>query len=110
MSILRIFQNRVYDLLLQERTLAQVPPSIRGTVVGMTKDRWLRHYTSLEGLDRVFNRLENKIRFKQSFKDVTQVLRSNEEAWVQDHRTFFSDITTELQQEVLISPQNGTKY
>jgi acyl carrier protein phosphodiesterase len=102
------FQARLYEMLLENLEL--IPEHVRTTIMRMTADRWLRHYSSIEGLDKVFVRLQKKVKFNQSFETVTKVLQENEARWVLEHRSFFSEVKLQLDQEAWLSPQNETKY
>ena len=99
------FEARVYPMLLDHRH--EAPQRLQSVIERMVEDTWLRHYTNTEGLVKVFNRLERKVKFPQSFSQVGELLLQFEEEWLPEHEIFFRDVSSELR---LLNPQNGVKY
>lgn len=90
------FEKRIYDTLLKAKD--DVPPRITDIMMRMISDRWLRHYTTMDGMNRVFGRLERKVKFPIKFHDAMEVLNEQIPQWRREHLIFFKDMKKTVSQ------------
>jgi acyl carrier protein phosphodiesterase len=84
------FEQRMYGHLTFE--LESLPERIQIIINGMTSSRWLRTYTSEEGMRRVIERTKMKMSRPEYVGDVMSILSDNQEEWREHHRELIIDL------------------
>lgn len=101
------FEEKTYQILIAH--LHKFPERISPVIQRMVQAKWLQQYVTIEGLQGVFNRLERKISFPQSFAAVGEIVLDRENVWGQEHLLFFQDILNQLHELGWSIPQNVVK-
>jgi acyl carrier protein phosphodiesterase len=99
------FHAYVYDVLLAQ--LALVPQRLHPQLEAMVADRWLRHYTSIEGIEHTFERLQKRVSQPNLMEGVGESLRAQQAQLMLDFDTFYPAIKAFTQTQFL-SPRNGS--
>jgi len=89
------FEKRMYRSLLSVSD--EMPSRIKLITEKMVADQWLRHYTTIDGMNKVFRRLETKVRFPVEFHEAMLVLKSHIPEWRREHLVFLKDIHKTVQ-------------
>lgn len=102
------FEHRIYTVLIDN--IIEFPQRVQPIVVRMVNAKWMQHYTSLMGIQSVFDRLERKVRFPQEFDKVSEIINDRSPEWEVDHLKFFEEIILGLQKRGWSIPQSAVKY
>lgn len=98
------FHDYAYEVLLGQ--LALVPPRLHPQLEAMVADRWLRHYTTIQGIEHTFSRLQKLVSKPTMIEGVGESLRENQAQLMQDFAVFYPAIRA-FTQEKYLSLQNG---
>lgn len=71
------FENHLYDIISSSQDL--MPLRVKQICSQMIAHRWLSQYKTKKGLEEVFNRLNNRLRFPTDLTRVLPVLHQQEE-------------------------------
>ena len=84
------FQTDVYEILLKGKH--HMPERIQNRVDRMVADRWLRHYTTLPGLEATFHRISPRLSKPYFLEGVMTSLVEQEELLNEEFLTFFPEV------------------
>lgn len=84
------FSERKYKIL--EEHLELMPPKLQKILPKMIADEWLRHYQSLEGLEKTFNRVGKRTKFTSGFDTAVVQLMNDYESLNEEFNYFFPNI------------------
>lgn len=74
-----------------------LPEILKEVFPKMKSENWLLNYGNIEGLNRTFVGMENRLEGKVHLKDVTQRLLENRAKLEEDFKLFFPDLVTYVQ-------------
>ncbi len=84
------FSNSVYSML--PKYLELMPVRIHHQVTNMVKMRWLDVYTTIDGLNSTFHRLQKRTRFINNLTDAPSFLSKNQNQLSDHFNEFFPDV------------------
>jgi acyl carrier protein phosphodiesterase len=87
---LRSYTEGVYTLLQKRQD--ELPPRLQSRMDMMINDDWLMRYTTLDGLEKTFERVGRMARFSGNFEVATQSLTNDLHLFQDDFKTFFPDL------------------
>ncbi len=87
---LRAYTEGVYALLQHRHD--ELPPTLKSKIDMMIHDDWLMRYTTLSGLEKVFERVGRMARFSGNFSAATESLTNNLPLFQADFNAFFPDL------------------
>jgi acyl carrier protein phosphodiesterase len=99
------FHEYAYKVLLEQLSL--IPLRLHSQVEAMVADRWLRHYTSIEGIGHTFMRLQRRVSQPALIDGVGESLREQQAELMLDFETFYPAIQA-FTREQFLSPRNGS--
>lgn len=87
---LRHFANRMYDSLLENQAI--LPDRLQQTLPYMIGQNWLCSYKEIDVIDKVLNRMSQRIKRENSLKHSTEELAENYDQLQADFSSFFPDL------------------
>ncbi len=90
------FANFVYNNLTDN--LHYMSPVLQNRVAAMVAHNWLMGYTTLDGLDYVFMRMQQRLKFENSFQTAAKDIEQHLEALESDFLSFFGDLRSAVRE------------
>jgi acyl carrier protein phosphodiesterase len=85
------FANRMYDALLENQTI--LPDRLQQILPFMIGQNWLCSYREIDVIDKVLNRMSQRIKRENSLEHSTEELVKNYDGFEADFNDFFPDLT-----------------
>jgi acyl carrier protein phosphodiesterase len=98
---LQTFANGIYQILASR--MADVPQYLKKRTESMVAHNWLLQYATIEGLDFVFKKMDERTRFPSRFSTATDDLMKNAAHFDRDFNTFFPDIIAHTRQSAFFA-------
>jgi acyl carrier protein phosphodiesterase len=87
---LRLFINDIYIILIKNQL--RLPKKLIQKIDIMIEDDFLMQYTTYEGLEKTFLRIERYAKYDGNFKSATQSLKQNVDLFDIEFKQFFPDL------------------
>ena len=88
------FEQRMYDHLTHD--LGNLPERVQSIVSGMTTSKWLKTYTSEQGMRNVIERTKMKMSKPEHIGDAMLILSNAREEWKKDHQRLILDLQSTI--------------
>jgi acyl carrier protein phosphodiesterase len=92
----RDFTSEIYTLLKNRKD--ELPETLKKRLPYMIADDWLMKYTTLEGLEEAFKRIEKAAAFPGNFGNAVNNLKIHLTDFESEFQSFFPDLKTHAQQ------------
>ena len=83
------FETRIYDSLTNHLSL--VPKKKQHVVASMIDQKWLRQYTTIQGMRDVFRRMQHRVPKDANFTDAMDTFLASKAFFLRDFDQFFPD-------------------
>lgn len=88
---LETFAGNFYKLT--DEYANQLPVRTANMLMYMRQQNWLVNYASLDGLQRVFNGMSNRVNFQNNMQNAVTDLKSNYQEIGEEFKLFFQELT-----------------
>lgn len=92
---LEVYKSQVYKRLSQN--INSFPKKAQNKVSAMVKGDFIKSYETIEGLNYVFQRMDERTSFPSRFTDATEQVLKEEDYFMEDFMNFFPMIESKVQ-------------
>lgn len=90
------FTTYVYEIL--RRRMDELPAKLQKRLPGMIEGDWLSSYGTISGLSFVFDKMEQRAKYKANFPDAPKNLLMDFDAYNEEFNQFFPDVIEYVRQ------------